>query len=60
MQTKEQDMNPEIMKHNYRRGLWSKQMVLKAARKGAITAEDYRDITGEELPMEPTTAPSGE
>ena len=32
----------------YKQGLWSKRMVANAVAKGALTAEDYLEITGEE------------
>ena len=38
----------EIIKKNYERGLWTKQMVAVAIKKGVITAEQYEEITGEE------------
>lgn len=38
----------EIIKKNYERGLWSKQMVAVAVKKGIITPEQYKEITGEE------------
>ena len=38
----------EIIKKNYERGLWTKQMVVVAVKKGVITAEQYEEITGEE------------
>ncbi len=38
----------EIIKKNYERGLWVKQMVAVAVKKGVITAEQYKEITGEE------------
>lgn len=37
----------EIIKKNYKRGLWTKQMVKIAVKKGAITAEQYEEITEE-------------
>ena len=40
-------MTYEMVKRNYERGLWSKQMVRMAVRKGVITAEQYAEITGE-------------
>lgn len=40
-------MNFNIIKRNYERGLWSKQMVKIAVQKGVITAEQYKEITGE-------------
>ena len=33
----------------YKQGLWSKRMVANAVAKGALTAEDYQEITGEIL-----------
>lgn len=41
-------MNYEKVKYNYQAGLWSKQMVKMAVRKGVITKAQYRQITGEE------------
>ena len=40
-------MNYEIIKHNYDLGLWTKQMVKMAVKKGVITKEQYEEITGE-------------
>lgn len=40
-------MTFEIIKKNYDRGLWNKQMVAVAVVKGVITAEQYQEITGE-------------
>lgn len=40
-------MNYETIKRNYERGLWSKTQVKVAVKKGVITAEEYREITGE-------------
>ena len=40
-------MNYETIKRNFQRGLWNKAMVKTAVRKGVITAEQYREITGE-------------
>lgn len=31
----------------YKQGLWSAEMVANAVAKGIITAEDYKEITGE-------------
>lgn len=36
------------IKKYYEDGLWNKEMVRNAVRKGKITAEQYKDITGEE------------
>lgn len=41
-------MNYETIKRNYDRGLWSAGMVKMAVRKGVITAEQYKEITGKE------------
>ena len=41
-------MNFETIKRNYERKLWSKPMVKMAVRKGVITKDQYREITGEE------------
>ena len=40
-------MSFEIIKRNYDRGLWTKQMVSKAVEKGVITAKQYKETTGE-------------
>ncbi len=40
-------MNFTIIKKNYDRGLWSKQMVKVAVKKGIITPAQYEEITGE-------------
>lgn len=40
-------MNFETIKRNYDRNLWSKAMVKTAVKKGVITPEQYREITGE-------------
>ena len=39
-------MSFEIIKRNFDRGLWSANMVALAVRKGVITAEQYKEITG--------------
>lgn len=31
----------------FKQGLWSKTQVANAVKKGVISAEDYREITGE-------------
>ena len=31
----------------YKQGLWSKEQVANAVKKGVISEEDYREITGE-------------
>lgn len=38
----------EIIRRNYEKGLWTKQMVVIAVRKGIITPAQYEEITGEE------------
>ena len=40
-------MSFEKVKYNYEAGLWSKQMVKMAVRKGIITKEQYKEIPGE-------------
>lgn len=32
----------------YNFGLWTKEMVANAVEKGKITADDYKEITGED------------
>ena len=41
-------MSFEIIKRNFDRGLWTRQMVAMAVRKGIITPEQYQEITGED------------
>ena len=41
-------MSFEKVKFNYEAGLWSKPMVKMAVKKGVITKEQYKEITGEE------------
>ena len=41
-------MNFETIKRNYNRKLWSKAQVRVAVRKGVITADEYKEITGEQ------------
>lgn len=41
-------MNFKMIKRNYDKGLWSLAMVKTAVRKGVITKEEYKEITGEE------------
>lgn len=31
----------------YKQGLWTADMVANAVKKGLITADDYKEITGE-------------
>lgn len=40
-------MNFKTIKRNFDRGLWSKQMVKTAVKKGIITKEEYKEITNE-------------
>ena len=40
-------MSFEKVKYNYEAGLWSKQMVKMAVRKGIITKEQFQEITGD-------------
>lgn len=42
-------MTYEQIKKNFERKLWNKQMVAKAVEKEVITAEQYKEITGEKL-----------
>lgn len=41
-------MNFDLIKKNFEHGLWTAKMVAMAVVKGIITAEQYKDITGEE------------
>jgi uncharacterized XkdX family phage protein len=41
-------MNYETIKKNFDRGLWSASMVKMAVKKGIITAEQYKEITGKD------------
>ena len=40
-------MNYDIIKRNFDRKLWSTAMVRSAVKKGVITPEQFREITGE-------------
>lgn len=40
-------MTFEIVKRNYKRGLWGKKMVEMCIKKGVITEEQYKEIVGE-------------
>lgn len=40
-------MSFEKVKYNYDAGLWNKPMVKMAVKKGVITKEQYKEITGE-------------
>lgn len=39
-------MNYETIKKNYEKGLWTVQLVKMAVKKGVITKEQYKEITG--------------
>ena len=41
-------MNFKMVKKNYEKGLWSIAMVKMAVKKGVITKEEFKEITGEE------------
>lgn len=41
-------MTFEFIKKNYDRGLWNTIMVRTAVQKGVITAEQFKEITGED------------
>lgn len=41
-------MSYERIKYYFEAGLWSLPMVKMAVRKGVITKEQYKEITGEE------------
>lgn len=41
-------MSYERIKYYFDAGLWSKQMVKMAVKKGIITKEQYEKITGED------------
>lgn len=49
-------MTYEIVKKNYDRKLWNKEMVKIAVVKGVITDAQYKEITGEDYVV-PTTIP---
>ena len=49
-------MNFETIKRNFERGLWNAAMVKMAVRKGVITKEQYREITGRDN-IGPESAP---
>ena len=40
-------MTFEKIKTNFEKGFWSKAMVKMAVKKGIITKEEYKEITGE-------------
>ena len=37
-----------IVKQNYKKGLWTIETVKKAVKTGRITAEEFKEITGED------------
>ena len=41
-------MNYESIKKNFERGLWNVAMVRMAVRKGVITKEQFKEITGKD------------
>nr|DAL52258.1 MAG TPA_asm: hypothetical protein [Caudoviricetes sp.] len=41
-------MTYELVKRNFDRGLWTAQMVRLAVRKGVITKEQFKEITGKD------------
>nr|DAE41844.1 MAG TPA: hypothetical protein [Caudoviricetes sp.] len=41
-------MTYELAKRNFDRGLWTAQMVRLAVRKGVITKEQFKEITGQD------------
>lgn len=49
-------MTFEIVKKNYDRKLWNKEMVKIAVVKGVITDVQYKEITGEDY-VAPTSIP---
>ena len=41
-------MNYDEVKRNYDKGLWNKTLVRIAVKKGIITKEQHKEITGED------------
>ena len=41
-------MNYETIKKNFERGLWNVAVVRVAVRKGVITKEQFKEITGKD------------
>ncbi len=41
-------MNYETIKRNFDRGLWNVSMVRMAVKKGVITPEQFKEITGKD------------
>ena len=42
-------MNYETVKKNFERGLWNVAMVRVAVKKGVITREQFKEITGKQF-----------
>ena len=42
-------MNYETIKKNFERGLWNVAMVRMAVKKGVITREQFKEITGKDF-----------
>ena len=42
-------MNYETIKKNFKRGLWTVAMVRVAVKKGVITREQFKEITGKDF-----------
>lgn len=49
-------MTYEMVKKNYDKKLWNKQMVAIAVAKSVITEEQYKEITGEDY-VAPASVP---
>ena len=41
-------MTYDLVKRNFDRGLWTAQMVRLAVRKGVLTKEQFKEITGKD------------
>ena len=41
-------MNFETVKKNYDKGLWTLSLVKMAVKKGIITKEEFKEITGKD------------
>lgn len=41
-------MTYDLVKRNFDRGLWTAQMVRLAVRKGVITKEQFKEISGKD------------
>lgn len=41
-------MTFDLVKRNFDRGLWTAQMVRLAVKKGVITKEQFKEITGKD------------